>query len=390
MPFKLMLMTVQISAVILLFCTLNGRAQDKLEPPPLPVDNTPLIELISDSEKAMLSKESNPKKLLDIYVRISDTHILAALNAINEGDFKTSERELDIYNKSLSEAEKAVGKAQEDRRKISKKLEQTIYKQLRTLDTIERRFPAERAGFIEFAVKHAKQIRGRALNLSFDSGEVITDIEKGPSSGKPPLEESLESSQGFARYKPATARQFLPSKEEVLWKSVKLSFVRKNLIINVKQSGDDYLTEEEDDYVRQAQEPDLRIKVFMKIIDRRLKMLTGEVVAADNKKAQKDKEDEDRKWGALPKLDRAGYLKHYIRAMDEAMAKLDDAYERNPKAKAFTKALNNLLESTQEHLKILHGLEGSTTNEQEKSLLADAIEKATIAHKGAEDGLKAK
>jgi endonuclease V-like protein UPF0215 family len=72
------------------------------------------------------------------------------------------------------------------------------------------------------------------------------------------------------------------------------------------------------------------------------------------------------------------------------MAKLDDAYERNPKASAFVKALKNLLEATDEHLKILHSLESVVTTEPEKAALADAIEKATIAHKGAEDGLKGK
>jgi hypothetical protein len=369
--------------VAFLFAVLamDAQAQEKLEPLPLPVDPTPLVQMISETEKSILSKETNPKKQIDVYLRISETHLQMALAAINADDHTTAERELDIYNKALDEAAKIAFNLQEDRRKVTKKFEQTIYKQLRTLETIDHRFPNERSGFSEFALKHAKQVRGKALNLSFDSGEVITDKE---SSGKtPPQDNDLLLFQPSARnlYKALAVNQTsLPRLKRIAYSPSVSGFA---------QSAD-YLTEEEDDFVREAQEPDQRIKVFMKIIDRRLKAMMGETIATDDKKALKNQEEENRKWGAVPKLDRAGYLQHYARAIDEAMAKLEDAYERNPKATALTKALKNLLESTTEHLKILHNLESVVQTDKEKSILADAIEKANLAHKGAEDGLKAK
>jgi hypothetical protein len=364
----------------------NGaQAQERYEPPPLPIDPTPLAKLLSESERAALAKESNAKKQVELYLRFSETHLEAALSAINQDDHTTSEHELDIYNKSLNEAGKIAFVLPDDRRKTCKKVEQVIYRQLHRLDTIDRRFPAERAGFIEYAIKNAKQVRGKALNLSFDSGEVITDPDKAPVN-KPPQEKNSPAPQVSDLTHPHHSLQA----ETALPAVRKVAFRDANFSREAAQVSDDYLTEEEDDYVRQAQEPDLRIKVFMKIIDRRLKAITNPQVASDDKKAQKNKEEEDRKWGALPKLDRAGYLKQYSRAIDEAMAKLDDAYERNPKASSFIKALKNLLESTDEHLKILHSLENVVTSEAEKAILADAIEKATIAHKGAEDGLKAK
>lgn len=374
-------------AVAFLFVGLAShiKAQDTYVPPPLPVDPTPLIQLISESEKALLARETNPRKLVEAYLRISESHIQAALAAINNDDFKTSERELDIYNKSLDEAAKLAFNQQNDKRKLSKKIEQTIYKQQRTLETIDRRFPNERSGFIEFAIKHARQIRGKALNLSFDSGEVITDPDKETSGKIPPKDKDsfFFQSTGFIN------RKALLDEDASVQNVIKVSYSGELSSTNFTQS-DDYLTEEEDDFVRLAQEPDQRIKVFMKIIDRRLKAITGETIAADDKKAQKNLEEENRRWGVVPKLDRAGYLQHYNRAIDEAMAKLDDAYERNPKATALTKALKNLLESTDEHLKIFRSLESVVKTEQEKSLLSEAIEKATLARKGAEDGLKPK
>jgi hypothetical protein len=366
---------------LFLYGAAESKAQERYEPPPLPIDPTPLVKLLSDTERAAIAKESSPKKQVEIYLRFSEYHLETALSTINNDDYKSSERELDIYNKLLNEIGRLAFALPEDRRKTCKKIEQTIYKQLRTLDTIDRRFPTERVGFIEYAIKTAKQVRGKALNYSFDSGEVISDPEKPPAI-KPPQEKN-------SLYLPASGvgQPYFPSLKTVL---ATASFKEAGAATILAQSGDDYLTEEEDDFVRQAQEPDLRIKVFMKIIERRLKAISAPQVAADDKKAQKNKEEEDRKWGVLPKLDRAGYLKHYARALDEAMAKLDDAYERNPKATSFIKALKHLLEATDEHLKILHGLESVVTSEAEKAILADAIEKATLAHKGAEDGLKAK
>jgi hypothetical protein len=383
LEFRKVTVSVLPAVCLSILLAMAAQAQDKLEPPPLPVDPTPLAQLLGETEKAALSKETNSKKQVDIYLRISDTHLQTALAAINSDDHQTAERELDIYNKILDETAKIAFNLQEDKRKVTKKFEQTVYRQLRTLETINRRFSTERAGFSDFALKHAKQIRGKALNLSFDSGEVITDKE---SSGKTPPQnkDSLFLKPDLLlKYKALTGRKVsLLHPQRVAYSP---AFHSSGFV----QSAD-YLTEEEDNFVREAQEPDQRIKVFMKIVDRRLKAITNETIAADDKKAQKNQEEENRKWGVLPKLDRKGYLQQYSRAMDEAMAKLEDAYERNPKATTLTKALKNLLESTTEHLKIFHSLESVVQSAQEKAVLADAIEKANLAHKGAEDSLKGK
>src|ERR1051325_8250300 len=261
-----------------------GQAQERYEPPPIPVDPTPLIKLLSEAERAALAKETSPKKQVEVYLRFSDTHLQAALAAINSDDHNTSERELDIYNKSLNEAAKIAFALPEDRRKTCKKVEQTIYKQLRMLETIDRRFPAERAGFIEYAVKNAKQVRGKALNYSFDSGEVITDPDKHPAT-KPPQGEKMLSS---ATAELAKWQLFISSLSDLELERLvhKVGLIRIPASMNPGQLTDDYLTEEEDDFVRQAQEPDLRVKVFMKIIDRRLKALTNTAPAADDQKAQ--------------------------------------------------------------------------------------------------------
>lgn len=157
------------------------------------------------------------------------------------------------------------------------------------------------------------------------------------------------------------------------------------------QTRGDYLTEEEGDKVREAQEVDSRAKVFMKIADRRIKLITGVVPPFEKsagKKGEKKAEEEEREWGVLKATSRTELLKHYARAIEECMAKIEDAYERNPKSKELPKALATLREATDRHLQTLRSLAGQVTDEGERRALSDAIEEAELANKGAREGIK--
>jgi len=342
------------------------------EEPPLPKDPTPLLELITAQEKAEIAKDSKPKDLVEDYLKIAIAHIDAAYKAAQSNDARLTERELDIYNKALAEAAKIAFNVTEDRRKLSKKIEQNIFKSLKTLELVQHYAPEAAVPFVEFAMQHAKKVRTQAINIAFDSGKVLDEKS---SEAKPPEESALPQSD-FSKQQVSYSK---PSLESLV------SFVNE-----APQFANDYLTEEEDDFVRQAQEPDLRMKVFMKIADRRLLAITGESPTPTDKKDAKKLEEEEKKWGKLPQLDRAGYLRHYAKAVDEAMAKLDDAYERNPKASSVEKALKVLSEATERQLKTLHTLEAQVKTEKEKDALSDAIEKAETANKGASSGLKHK
>ena len=70
------------------------------------------------------------------------------------------------------------------------------------------------------------------------------------------------------------------------------------------------------------------------------------------------------------------------------MAKLEDAYERNPKSSALPKALAILLASTDKHLETLRTLKAEMNTESEIAAVAGAIGEAETANKGARDGLK--
>ena len=151
----------------------------------------------------------------------------------------------------------------------------------------------------------------------------------------------------------------------------------------------DYLTEEEDNHVREAQAADQRVKVFVRIADRRIRAVRGLAALPAEKKDQKKTEEEEHEWGPVPKVSRSELLRHYARAISECMSKLEDAYERNPKSSVLPKALTILRDSTDRHLQTLRTLEPEMKTESEHAALRDAIDQAETANKGARDGLKA-
>jgi len=370
--------------VIAVIFFLPSYALAQLPEPPLPVDPTPIAQLLSQADKAILAESNNPKKVVEAYVRISDSHLLAAFNAIKANNNTAAERELDIYNKAIAEAGKLSFALQDGKRSAAKKIEQSLYRQIKTLESIEHLFPAEREQFAEAALKLAKALRVRALNEAFASGGVLKDPEvdkeperEAPRKEPPPKNSPAPFAPGGAGFQPARSSSYLPAP---------VAYV---IDARASQIPGDYLTEEEDDHVRQAQAPDERVKVFMKIADRRLLAITAPAVAPSvDKKDQKKIEEEVREWGALPKLTRAELLQHYARAIAECMNKLEDAYERNPKSSALAKALAHLRGATDKHLLTLHSLAPELKDENETSALRQAVEEAETANKGSRAGVK--
>lgn len=365
----------------------------QLPDPPLPEDPTPLEQLISEGDKATLAQAHEPKKLVEAYLKISDAHLQAALNVIKANNHTAAEHELDIYKKALNAAAKEAFALRDGKRNVSKKMEQSLYRQIKTLETIDRLFPGEREVFAEAALKHAKQLRVQALNEAFASGNVLKDpdAEKKPKSEPPQNESHPNDSTPPALMSGAAilGSGALSPRGLLAWPTPRSPAARAlfNGARGSLQLSGDYLTEEEDDHVRGAQAADARVKVFMKIADRRLNALAVTAATAD-KKDPKKAEEESREWGAVPKVSRAELLRHYSRALAECMAKLEDAYERNPKSSALPKALAILRDSTEKHLQTLRALEPEMKGESEAIALREAIDQAETANKGSRGGLK--
>ncbi|HEY7180781.1 MAG TPA: hypothetical protein VIC84_05155 [Blastocatellia bacterium] len=135
----------------------------------------------------------------------------------------------------------------------------------------------------------------------------------------------------------------------------------------------DHLTEQEADLVREYQEIDKRVEVFIKAAERRL------LVLANPNATQKKKEEET--WGPLPQGTKLELLQDYKHILEEAEEKMDDWNNRGEKDKLLPKALNKFKEAATQHLSQLRALQPQLTDKREQRALAEAIEEAEIVTK---------
>jgi hypothetical protein len=371
---------------LMIGCASGMSAQD--DPPPLPVDPTPLANLLTMQEKTLVTEAHNSKKAIEVYMKIAETRIDAALVAVKNADAPRAERELDVFQKAMGECVKLAEALTDGKRMMAKKVEQALYKELRTLESVEELFPVERVQFAEAAIKRAKRFRVQMLNIAIASGEVLKD----PDADKPPKTETHDEASPtrppmFESRGPAAVAH------PAVWHASSGQKIRRQVFASRRFAGGqipgDYLTEEEDEHVREAQAADDRIKVFMRIADRRLAALNPAPPPTDEKGLKKAAA-EKKEWGELPRLSRADLLLHYARAIEEGMAKLEDAYEHNPKSKTLGKALDILRDATDRHLQTLRALNGADKDQREADALRRAIEQAEVANEGARKGVKAK
>ena len=136
----------------------------------------------------------------------------------------------------------------------------------------------------------------------------------------------------------------------------------------------DHLTDKEVDLIREWQEIDKRIEIFVKAADRRLLLL-------QNPEATQTKKEEEN-WGPLPTGTKLELLTDYKRLLEEAEEKLEDAFERNGKDPKIPKALNKFKEAATRHLAPLRAMADKMATKPEQRALVEAIEEAETATKG--------
>lgn len=135
-------------------------------------------------------------------------------------------------------------------------------------------------------------------------------------------------------------------------------------LVTVNAQKRDNLTNEEDMLLRDAQEIDARMKIFVKVVDRRLLALT----APESKEAQKDSD----KWGALRTGTREELLFDIQKTIDEAIAKIDDAAEREQKNPLFPKAVRILAEGCERFISQLQAIK--TEEQKERAFQQNSID----------------
>lgn len=131
----------------------------------------------------------------------------------------------------------------------------------------------------------------------------------------------------------------------------------------------DNLTNEEDLLVREAQEIDLRMQVFSKVIDRRI-FAVETPNAAETKESQKDI---NRDWGAIRTGTNAELFYDVQKTLEEAIAKLDDVAERDQKNPLFDKAVHILADNCRKWMPKFKTFGQKAENDSERNALENSI-----------------
>ena len=133
----------------------------------------------------------------------------------------------------------------------------------------------------------------------------------------------------------------------------------------------DHLTAKEIDLVKDTQDLDKRIDVFIKAADRRLAVIKG-MPAASSKEQKKDEEF----WGDLPAGSRSELVGDIAKILDEAITNIDDVSARDEKNPALPRALRKLAAAANRIIEQLKPLQSSAKDAAEISNFEELIDNA--------------
>lgn len=130
----------------------------------------------------------------------------------------------------------------------------------------------------------------------------------------------------------------------------------------------DNLTYEEIELLRDIQELDMRMEIYVKAIDRRFLVLDND--ASQAKQIEKDKE----KWGELPAGTKTELLLDIKNILQEAIDKIDDVYEIDAKSLLIAPAVHTLADGARRFIPKLQAYGEAATDKKDVGSVYKSIE----------------
>ena len=128
-------------------------------------------------EKQSILKEQDPKPHVESALKVAEARIKNALLLTQENQLQTAAQDLDAFLALViyadTYARKSLVAKNKDRNKCLKQIEQMIFKQSRSLDSVTRALPLESREAAEPRIGEVKKIRLRAINDLLGGGQVI-------------------------------------------------------------------------------------------------------------------------------------------------------------------------------------------------------------------------
>ena len=144
----------------------------------------------------------------------------------------------------------------------------------------------------------------------------------------------------------------------------------------VQAQRSDHLTSEEVELIRFYQEIDKRMGVYVRAVERRFLILTGNTNLSPKELKRLDKETE--KWGKLAKTSRAQTLSDIDKIIDEAISKIEDVADRDMKSKLLAKAIHILADNSRDFIPRLSALADKALSSREEAIISSAIENCNL------------
>ncbi len=136
-----------------------------------------LPQELSETETQKILREGSPKPRVDATLKISDTRLASALRLVEENQYQSAAQDVDVYAALIVYADaytrKLPASQVKDRNNCLKKIEQTVFKQTRTVDAVLRQFPVDYREGVGPKIDQVKQIRLRAVNDLLGGGKII-------------------------------------------------------------------------------------------------------------------------------------------------------------------------------------------------------------------------
>ena len=153
------------------------------------------------------------------------------------------------------------------------------------------------------------------------------------------------------------------ARPKTLFFSLTLLLVAYCSLVTVDAQRRDYLTEQEADLVREAQELDRRIDILTKAIDRRFLVLSGR---------QAELKDVE-KWGEL-KGTKAALLFDISRILQSAIDNIEYVAEKDASNKLFSKSIHTLADASRKYLPQLEIYKSRLNEKMEQAAILNSID----------------
>ncbi len=140
-------------------------------------DERLLPDELNETETQTILKEQKTKSRVEATLKVSDGRINNAYKLVQESRYQAAAQDVDVYAALIRYADnysrQLPGSQIKDRNHCLKKIEQAIFRQARTLDSVFREMPYTYRESTERAINDVKKIRLRAINDLLGGGGVI-------------------------------------------------------------------------------------------------------------------------------------------------------------------------------------------------------------------------